>query len=66
MYVCVCNAYCESHLREAVRMSNGNATVTVEQIYARLGNGPRCGRCLLHAKDLIKASLEETRAEQLT
>jgi len=67
MYVCICNAYCESHLRDAVRSSKGNATasVTVEQVYARLGNGPRCGRCVLHAEDLIKASLEEARTEQI-
>ena len=55
MYVCVCNGYCESHVRDAIQEGAENCSVTVEQIYARLGRGPRCGRCLSHVKGLINA-----------
>ena len=53
MYVCVCNAYRESHLAEAIEKTA--AAPTVEQLYARLGRGPRCGRCVSHVQDLIRA-----------
>ena len=59
MYVCVCNAYRESHVREVVEESSGNYVVTVEQVYARLGSAPRCGRCVLYVKDLISTMREE-------
>jgi bacterioferritin-associated ferredoxin len=59
VYVCVCNAYRESHVRDAIQKSTESGAVTVEQVYARLGNGPRCGRCVLYVKDLINASREK-------
>jgi bacterioferritin-associated ferredoxin len=33
--------------------------LTVEQIYTRLGGGPRCGRCVMQVKDLINAAREK-------
>jgi bacterioferritin-associated ferredoxin len=58
VYVCLCNAYRESHVRDAIEKSNSDA-LTVEELYARLGSGPRCGRCLLYVDDLIKANRAE-------
>ena len=55
MYVCVCNAYRESHLAEAIEKAGAGAAPTVEQLYARLGREPRCGRCVSHVQDLIRA-----------
>jgi bacterioferritin-associated ferredoxin len=59
MYVCVCNAYRESHLYEAIEESGETGALTVEQIYTRLGGGPRCGRCVMQVKDLINAAREK-------
>jgi len=59
VYVCVCNAYRESHVRDAIRKSNESDALTVEDLYARLGSGLRCGRCLLYVNDLIKANRGE-------
>jgi bacterioferritin-associated ferredoxin len=58
VYVCVCNAYRESHVRDAIKKSADNK-VTVEQVYARLGSGPRCGRCLTHVKRMIDSNREK-------
>jgi bacterioferritin-associated ferredoxin len=56
MYVCVCNAYRESHVREAINKSPQVPSLTVEQIYDRLGRKPQCGRCLTYVKSLIETS----------
>jgi len=64
VYVCVCNAYRESHVREAINQSASSGRVTVEQIYARLGKRPRCGRCLVHVKDMISHSVRD-KSEQI-
>ena len=52
MYVCLCNAFRETELREAV----GRGAGTVAQAYAALGGAPRCGRCLGFAKEIIEAA----------
>jgi bacterioferritin-associated ferredoxin len=62
VYVCVCNAYRESQVRDVIQKSAASPQMTVEEIYSRLGNGPRCGRCLPHAKDLINRVQEKTPA----
>ncbi len=49
MYVCVCNAYRDAEIREAAR----SGLRCVHKAYAALGSGPRCGRCLPVAQDLI-------------
>ena len=59
MYVCVCNAYRESNVRDAIRQDSDDAAPTVEQIYARLGRGLRCGRCSSHVQGMIAAMREE-------
>lgn len=50
MIVCVCNALSES---EIVTMAQNSGHSSVEEVYARLGCQPRCGRCLDYADDLI-------------
>jgi bacterioferritin-associated ferredoxin len=59
MYVCLCNAYRESHVRDAIQNCSESDALTAEELYARLGNGPQCGRCLLYVNDLIKANRGE-------
>ncbi|MCY4231971.1 MAG: (2Fe-2S)-binding protein [Alphaproteobacteria bacterium] len=49
MYVCICNAYRDAEIREAARTGVRSA----HKAYAALGGGPRCGRCLPDAQDLI-------------
>ena len=49
MYVCICNAYRDAEIREAARAGLRCA----HKAYAALGGGPRCGRCLPTAQDLI-------------
>lgn len=58
MYVCICNAYSESHVREEIKKS-ADRPVTVEQVYARLGSVPRCGRCVTHVKRMIDSNREK-------
>jgi bacterioferritin-associated ferredoxin len=58
MYVCLCNAYRESHVREVIKTTAGSGPVTVEQIYARLGSEPRCGQCLRHVQCMIDSARE--------
>ena len=49
MYVCICNGYRESELREVAR----EGAVTAEDAYLSLGDGPCCGRCLPLAQDIV-------------
>ena len=49
MYVCICNAYRDAEIREAAR----SGLRCARKAYAALGGGPRCGRCLPVAQDLI-------------
>ncbi|MCY3755389.1 MAG: (2Fe-2S)-binding protein [Alphaproteobacteria bacterium] len=49
MYVCICNAYRDAEIREAAR----SGLRCAHKAYAALGGGPRCGRCLPVAQDLI-------------
>ena len=60
MYVCLCNAYREAQVRDAIQNSTSDS-VTVEQLYARLGSRLRCGQCALYVNEMIKAN----RAEQM-
>ncbi|MBC6404195.1 MAG: (2Fe-2S)-binding protein [Rhodospirillales bacterium] len=49
MYVCLCNAYRCSQIRDAVRAGHDDA----EEIYFALGGGPVCGSCLDEAQALV-------------
>jgi bacterioferritin-associated ferredoxin len=49
MYVCICNGYRDSELRALAHQGVRCAHAA----YKSLGNGPRCGRCLSFAQQLI-------------
>ena len=51
MYVCICNGYRDSELREVA--SEGFRTVP--EAYCALGNGPCCGKCI----DVAQAILDD-------
>ena len=60
MYVCICNAYRESKVRDAIEEGCDRSDgLTVEQIFARLGRGVRCGSCSSHVENMIAAAREE-------
>jgi bacterioferritin-associated ferredoxin len=49
MYVCLCNRYRDSDLREVAQ----NGVRCAKAAYFALGHGPRCGRCVEFAQGLI-------------
>ncbi len=49
MYVCICNRYRDSDLRDLA----ADGARSAEEAYSVLGSGPRCGRCLQFAQALI-------------
>ena len=49
MYVCLCNGYRDSALRELAHEGIGCAV----EAYNTLGNGPCCGQCLDCAQQII-------------
>ena len=58
MYVCLCNAYRERDVRDAVLAG----ARTVKEAYKALGNGPCCGCCIPDAQTLIQQTLAATAA----
>ena len=53
MYVCLCNGYRASELRQLAQ----EGVACAIEAYCSLGNGPCCGRCLDSAQQII----DETR-----
>ena len=51
MYVCLCNGYRESELRELARRGFSDA----EDAYLALGDGPCCGSCVDVAQTIMDA-----------
>ncbi len=49
MYVCLCNGYRDSELRELA----GEGFACAVEAYNALGSGPSCGRCLDCAQEII-------------
>ena len=49
MYVCICNGYRDSEIRELAQRGVRCARAA----YAALGGGPECGECLDFAQSLI-------------
>lgn len=49
MYVCSCNGYRDSDLREVAR----EGVFSAEEAYNALGQGPCCGNCLPCAQQII-------------
>ncbi|MEM7171381.1 MAG: (2Fe-2S)-binding protein [Pseudomonadota bacterium] len=49
MYVCMCNGYRDSEIREVAEQG----VACAHKVYAALGNGPQCGSCLEYAQEII-------------
>lgn len=49
MYVCLCNGYRDAEICQVAE----SGVRCAQTAYLTLGNGPRCGRCLPTAQDLI-------------
>ena len=49
MFVCICNGYRESDIREMAR----SGIRCAHKAYCALGGSPNCGQCLKFAQDLI-------------
>lgn len=58
MYVCVCNAVTERHIRNAVE---GGAT-RMRDLRERLGVTAECGRCASCAKECLRSALHKPAA----
>ena len=58
MYVCICNGYRDTEIRRVARTGIRCARTA----YLLLGHGPRCGRCLAVAQDLIDRVHEAPRS----
>ncbi len=58
MFVCSCNGYRDTDLRDVAR----EGFLSAEEAYIALGNGPCCGSCLNRAQQIIdEAHLEFSR-----
>ncbi|MGF1611514.1 MAG: bacterioferritin-associated ferredoxin [Kiloniellales bacterium] len=53
MYVCICNGYRDSELRE---LASSGVSCAIEA-YRTLGSGPCCGRCVPVAQQIIDETL---------
>ena len=49
MYVCLCNGYRESELRDMARQGHSVA----EDAYRAMGEGPCCGCCVDFAQEIL-------------
>jgi bacterioferritin-associated ferredoxin len=52
MYVCICNALTETHVREAAQQSGGR----VASVYETCGVEPCCGKCASSMRDILRGS----------
>lgn len=52
MYVCLCNGYRDSELREMARQGY----TVAEEAYLALGDGPCCGQCVDFAQAILDAA----------
>jgi bacterioferritin-associated ferredoxin len=50
MYVCICNAVTERQIRECAR----DGATSVADLRARLCVGNTCGKCVPHAKTVLR------------
>ncbi|MCG8543502.1 MAG: (2Fe-2S)-binding protein [Alphaproteobacteria bacterium] len=60
MYVCMCNGYRDSEIRDLARRGVRCARAA----YAALGGGPECGECLDFTQALIDGELGGRQSER--
>ena len=53
MYVCICNAISDRDIRAALDHGTEPTLSGVRELYRKLGREPKCGECLMYARDLI-------------
>lgn len=53
MYICVCKAVKERHIREAVR----NGACSLRELSRDLGVGTGCGKCVPYAQEVVAEEL---------
>ena len=58
MYVCLCNGYRESELRDMARQGYSVA----EEAYEAMGDGPCCGHCVDFAQEILDEERAASRA----
>ncbi len=56
MYVCICNAIKDKDVSTAVAGGAG----TVASVFKSHGHRPKCGRCIRHMHDEVKAAQRQT------
>lgn len=61
MYVCLCNGYRDSEIRDVAREEGATSA---EEAYLTLGEGPCCGRCLPTAQEILDREHRCLRAER--
>ncbi|SLN30328.1 (2Fe-2S)-binding protein [Oceanibacterium hippocampi] len=59
MYVCICNGYRDSEIRDAA----AGGLRCARRVYHALGGGPRCGQCLTMAQALVDSMHAGEQAE---
>ena len=60
MYVCLCKAVTDSHIREAVE----KGATKFGQVRKELGLASQCGKCGILARDVFNQSIESNIDEQ--
>lgn len=53
MFVCICKAVSDRHIRDAVRQG----ATSLRQVSRELGVGTCCGKCVPQARDVVSSAL---------
>ncbi len=53
MYVCICHAVTDTHIREAVNQG----CCSMRDLRNEFGVATQCGRCACHARDVLNSAL---------
>lgn len=57
MYICLCNGYRESEVRDMAR----KGYTAAEEAYEALGDGPCCGQCVDFAQEVMDEERDSPR-----
>ncbi len=60
MYVCICKAVTDTQIHEAVAQGS---CCTMRDLRNCFGVGTQCGRCALHARDVLNEALAQNAEE---
>ncbi len=62
MYICICNAVTDSHIRNAI----DEGATSVADLNKSLSVGSCCGKCTRSARELIKDHLADSKIASLS